>query len=169
MIQFKRRTIEYQHQSIFNNSSLKTKTTTCQDRQSKTLPTPVKLAAGTGSSVVVEHCQVCGQSDLQPVLFLGYLPPVNQMRTIGTSPHEQPAYPAMLLQCKNCQLVQLGLIVDPEILFPPDYPYTSGTTKILRENFAQLYEQCQTLLPLTPNNLIVDIGSNDGTLLSNFH
>ncbi|MCH9022494.1 MAG: class I SAM-dependent methyltransferase [Planctomycetes bacterium] len=150
-------------------TSLKTKTTTSQDHPSKTHPTPVKLAAGTGASVVVEHCQVCGQSNLQPVLFLGYLPPVNQMRTIGDSPHEQPAYPAMLLQCKNCKLVQLGLIVDPEILFPPDYPYTSGTTKILRENFAQLYEQCQTLLPLTPDHLIVDIGSNDGTLLSNFH
>ena len=32
-------------------------------------------------------------ADLESVLFLGYLPPVNQMRTVGQRPHEQPAYP----------------------------------------------------------------------------
>jgi 2-polyprenyl-3-methyl-5-hydroxy-6-metoxy-1,4-benzoquinol methylase len=127
-----------------------------------------KLAAGTGSSVVVEQCQVCYYHDLQPVLFLGYLPPVNQMHIIGERPHEQPAYPAQLLYCPRCQLVQLGLIVDPHTLFPPEYPYTSGTTKILRENFAELYRECQSTFALKPENLVVDIGSNDGTLLSNF-
>ncbi len=127
-----------------------------------------KLAAGTGSSVVVERCQVCDSSDLQSCLFLGYLPPVNQMRPIGERPHEQPAYPAEWLYCPNCQLVQLGLVVDPQILFPPDYPYTSGTTRILRENFAGLYREAQTIVPLGPDDLVVDIGSNDGTLLSNF-
>jgi hypothetical protein len=65
-------------------------------------------------------------------------------------------------------LVQLGLVVDPKVLFPPDYPYTSGTTRILRENFAELYDECRTLVPLGPNDLVVDIGANDGTLLSNF-
>ncbi len=127
-----------------------------------------KLAAGTGSSVVVEQCQVCDNPNLHSTLFLGYLPPVNQMHVIGERPSEQPAYPAQLLYCPRCQLVQLGLVVDPNILFPPEYPYTSGTTRILRENFSELYRECQTLVPLAPENLIVDIGSNDGTLLSNF-
>src|SRR5881396_780466 len=81
-------------------------------------------AAGTGGSVVVDQCQVCGKRDLESVLFLGYLPPVNQMRTIGERPHEQPSYPAEVLHCSKCQLVQIGLIVDPAILFPPEYPYT---------------------------------------------
>ena len=89
-------------------------------------------------SVVVERCQVCDSPDLDPVLFLGYLPPVNTMPPIGSQPAEQPAYPAQLLRCRQCELVQLGLVVDPAILFPPSYPYTSGTTKILRENFAEL-------------------------------
>ncbi len=125
--------------------------------------------AGTGSSAVVTYCQVCGCADLEPSLFLGYQPPVNQMRPVGQPPHEQPAYPAQLLYCPQCQLVQLGLIVDPEILFPPDYPYTSGTTRILRENFAQMYREVMDIYPLKQNDLVVDIGSNDGTLLSNFH
>ena len=127
-----------------------------------------QLAAGSGSSVVVQRCQVCDSPDLKSSLFLGYLPPVNQMRPLGERPHEQPAYPAQWLYCPRCQLVQLGLIVDPEILFPPEYPYTSGTTRILRENFAELYRECQTVLPLIADSLVIDIGSNDGTLLSNF-
>ena len=126
------------------------------------------LAAGTGSSVAVENCQVCHRADLQPVLFLGYLPPVNQMRPIGDRPGEQPAYPAQWLRCPRCELVQLGLVVDPGILFPPEYPYTSGTTRILRENFSELHRECRTVMPLGPDDLIVDVGSNDGTLLINF-
>ena len=129
---------------------------------------PRKLAAGTGGSVVVDQCQVCGSDDLEPIIFIGYLPPVNAMPKIGTRPQEQPAYPAQVLQCQRCTLVQLGLVVDPGILFPPEYPYTSGTTKILRENFAELAKEVSSLYPLSSSDLVVDIGSNDGTLLSNF-
>ncbi len=131
----------------------------------RTAPT---LAAGTGGSVVVRRCQVCDDPGLEPVLFLGYLPPVNQMPSIGEPPAEQAAYPAQLLRCPRCTLVQLGLVVDPAILFPPEYPYTSGTTRILRENFADLYREARTLVELGPQDLVVDIGSNDGTLLANF-
>jgi Predicted methyltransferase (contains TPR repeat) len=127
-----------------------------------------KLAAGTGGSIVVDRCQVCDSPELDPILFLGYLPPVNTMPLIGSPLSEQPAYPAELLFCKKCALAQLGLIVDPAILFPPSYPYTSGTTKILRENFAELSREVDSLHPLKPKQLIIDIGSNDGTLLSNF-
>lgn len=127
-----------------------------------------RLAAGTGGSIVVERCQSCDGGTLEPILFLGYLPPVNTMPLIGSRPAEQPAYPAQLLRCPRCELVQLGLVVDPRILFPPDYPYTSGTTQILRENFADLAREANELLGLAPGDLVVDIGSNDGTLLLNF-
>ena len=122
----------------------------------------------TESSSVVQKCQVCESSKLMPFVFLGYLPPVNTMHAIGTKPREQPSYPAQLLHCENCNLVQLGLIVDSRILFPPEYPYTSSTTKILRDNFAELYRETKTIADLDKNDLIVDIGSNDGNLLSNF-
>ena len=126
------------------------------------------LAAHTGTSVVVERCQECSYAPLAPLLFLGYLPPVNLMRVIGELPREQPAYPALVLRCPQCSLVQLGLIVDKEILFPPEYPYTSGTTKNLRDNFADLYAESQTIVAMGRDDLAIDIGSNDGTLLSNF-
>lgn len=128
----------------------------------------LKLAHGSGSSTVVTQCQVCNNTSMKSVLFLGYLPPVNKMVKTGVQPYEQPSYPAELLYCEKCHLVQLGLIVDPKILFPSEYPYTSSTTKILRDNFAELYTDCSSIISLKPSDLVVDIGSNDGNLLSNF-
>jgi hypothetical protein len=119
-------------------------------------------------SYKVTSCQICSNDDLQPLAFLGYLPPVNTMPAIGQPPEEQPAFPAQLVRCSRCQLVQLGTIVDADILFPPSYPYTSGTTKILRENFADLCREVGSDYPLKPGDLCVDIGSNDGTLLKPF-
>jgi hypothetical protein len=128
-----------------------------------------KSAFGTRGSVAVESCQVCGNDKLESIIFIDYLPPVNTMPPVGTRPKEQPAYPAEVLRCPKCELVQLGLVVDPNILFPPEYPYTSGTTKILRENFAELYREVMATYPIEKKDLVVDIGSNDGTLLGNFH
>ncbi len=116
----------------------------------------------------IERCQVCSSLELKSVLFLGYLPPVNRMLPVGQIPDQEPWFPAEMLYCPKCHLVQLGYAVDPEILFPPEYPYTSGTTRILRENFADLYREVQQRVGLGPQDLAVDIGSNDGTLLSNF-
>ncbi|HLA21412.1 MAG TPA: class I SAM-dependent methyltransferase [Pseudolabrys sp.] len=131
-------------------------------------PTKVARAAGTGASVPVESCQVCGHEALEDVLSLGYMPPVNQMVPIGAVARQQPWFPTNLLHCRNCDLVQLGLAVDPVIIFPPEYPYTSGTTKLLRDNFADLHREAAAMLGLGEKDLVVDIGSNDGTLLSNF-
>jgi hypothetical protein len=131
-------------------------------------PTKVAIAAGSGGSVPVECCQVCGHAPLDAVLSLGYMPPVNQMVPIGSVPRQQPWFPTNLLHCRNCDLLQLGLAVDPAIIFPPEYPYTSGTTKLLRDNFAELQREAASMLDLGADDLVVDIGSNDGTLLSNF-
>ena len=131
-------------------------------------PAKVARAAGTGASVPVECCQVCGHAPLANALSLGYMPPVNQMVAVDELPRQQPWFPTNLLHCEKCELVQLGLAVDPVIIFPPEYPYTSGTTKLLRDNFADLYSEASRLLKLSPTDLVIDIGSNDGTLLSNF-
>jgi len=131
-------------------------------------PSKVARGAGTGASVPVEDCQICGHAPLTRVLSLGYMPPVNQMVAIGAVPRQQPWFPTDLLHCPRCDLVQLGLAVDPAILFPPDYPYTSGTTRLLRDNFADLYRESSALLGLKPDDLCIDIGSNDGTLIANF-
>jgi SAM-dependent methyltransferase len=131
-------------------------------------PGKVARAAGSVASVPVECCQVCGHAPLSKVLSLGYMPPVNQMVAVGEVARQQPWFPTDLMHCAECELVQLGLAVDPVIIFPPEYPYTSGTTKLLRDNFAELYCEASAMLELAAQDLVIDIGSNDGTLLSNF-
>lgn len=116
----------------------------------------------------LDRCQACSEKALRPVLFMGYLPPVNRMVHIGALLDQEYWFPAELRYCPACHLVQLGYAVEPGILFPPEYPYTSGSTRILRENFAQLYQEVQARIGLSSDDLVVDIGSNDGTLLSNF-
>ena len=132
-------------------------------------PTKVARAAGTGASAPASNAvRFAGDERLETVLSLGYMPPVNQMVPLGEPPRQLPWFPTTLLYCDKCELVQLGLAVDPAIIFPPEYPYTSGMTKLLRDNFAELYAESSKLLSLRPDDLIVDIGSNDGTLISNF-
>lgn len=131
-------------------------------------PKKIARGAGSGGSVPVECCQICGHEPLETVLSLGYMPPVNQMVPVGEIQKQQQWFPTNLMFCSNCELVQLGVAVDPVIIFPPEYPYTSGMTRILRENFANLYEESSALLGLGKDDLVIDIGSNDGTLISNF-
>jgi len=116
----------------------------------------------------IDRCQVCEFENLRPVINLGYLPPVTTMLPTGVRLDAETRYPAEVFYCPQCHLVQLGLIVDPLILFHPDYPYTSGSTRVLRENFADLHNEVDALVGLKKDDLVVDIGSNDGTLLGNF-
>ena len=123
----------------------------------------------TATSRPIDCCQVCNSKRLNSVLFVGYIPPVNTMPVVGSVPVEEPAYPLEMLRCSNCGLVQIGLEVAPEVLFPESYPYLSGSTRILRSNFADLCVESAGLLRLAKDKLVIDIGSNDGTLLANFH
>jgi SAM-dependent methyltransferase len=95
------------------------------------------------------------------------MPTVSTAEKIGEA-HGQPEYPTDLLYCENCDLIQIGIVIDPKVLFQPKYTYTSSTTRILRENFAELYREATELIDLKKKDLVVDIGSNDGNLLSNF-
>jgi SAM-dependent methyltransferase len=114
------------------------------------------------------QCQSCAAQPLIPVIFLGHLPPVSTMYPIDAPPGREGWFPAPVCYCSACHLVQLGYVEDPELLFQPEYKYTSGTTKSLRENFADLSRQAHSRFGLSAQDLVADIGSNDGTLLSNF-
>jgi len=116
----------------------------------------------------VTRCQISNSKNLESLIFLGYLPPVNTLRKIGSNLDEEISFPAELLYCSKSKLAQLGCVVNKEILFPYSYPYTSSTTKILRDNFAELYTDTKKIIELEKNDLVIDVGSNDGNLLSNF-
>ena len=119
-------------------------------------------------SKTIDRCQISGVKDLKTILSLCYLPPVNKLKKINSSLCEDVFYPSELMFSPSSKLVQLSTIVNKEILFPNEYPYTSSTTKILRENFKELYEECKKIINISSKDLIIDIGSNDGNLLNNF-
>ncbi len=123
--------------------------------------------------MIIEHgpinnCQFCGQSPLIEIISLGHQAPVHAHLN-STSLHQpETLYPLTLCRCSACGLIQLNFIVDPKTIFYPEYPYFTGMTTMLVNNFRNLRDEVQKMHPLSSESLVVDIGSNDGTLLAGF-
>lgn len=106
-------------------------------------------------------CRLCGRASLQPVLELPPTPPANELVPLGAPPSDK--FPLRLAQCLDCGHVQMPVVVDPGRLFT-EYRYVSGTSPVFRRHLARMAIDVQ---PSTPG-LVVEIGSNDGTLLHEF-
>ena len=115
-----------------------------------------------------QKCQFSNKKDVNLIISLGYLPPVNEFLKINSINSQSVFFPTDLVYSNSSKLVQLSTIVNKSVVFPKSYPYTSSTTKILRDNFAELSNECKKLINFNSKDLIIDIGSNDGNLLSNF-
>jgi hypothetical protein len=122
------------------------------------------------SARLVERCGLCGSNSLELVLSLGSSPPTCVMVPVGARPASEHRHPLELLRCHDCTLVQLSTVVDPEIVFGESYPYSSGNSRALHANFEDLASQAHGWFDdgLVPDDLVVDIGANDGTLLRKF-
>jgi len=116
----------------------------------------------------VKICEFSKKNDLTKIISLGKMPAVNNYIEVGRDTNDLRFYETEIFYSKSSNLVQLTTIVDKKILFPKSYPYTSSTTKILRDNFKDLFNESSKLIKFYKSDLIVDIGSNDGNLLSNF-
>lgn len=103
-----------------------------------------------------------------PILDLGHQPIVQNYLNEKDMNEAEVTYPLCLVRCPKCELVQLDHVVDPKLVFPPHYPYRTGLTNMLIKNFQSLSETLESEGHYKSNDLIVDIGSNDGTLLSAF-
>ena len=108
-----------------------------------------------------ESCRLCG-GPLRRVLDLGPSALANEYwpRELVASGAKQDEFPIILGQCVSCEHVQLMTVVDPSRLYS-NYSYTSGVSKAFREHL----EAFATELYNEGHRTIVDIGSNDGTLL----
>lgn len=116
----------------------------------------------------VMACQVCENTKLAKVLDLGHHPVLQEYLTKETLSEPEITYPLRLVFCARCGLSQLDYIIDPKVVFMPTYPYRTGLTAMLVQNFDSL---AQTLFKegyFAKGDLIIDIGSNDGTLLRQF-
>lgn len=116
----------------------------------------------------ITACRACASTNLETVLSLGWLPHANRYLPIGDSGTPLEYAPHDMLFCRACGLAQLGISPPSAEVFGEDYPYRSSVTKALRDNFAGLYAEVMRIMPLAPDDLVVDIGGNDGNLLSHF-
>ena len=112
-------------------------------------------------------CRLCGGSALAKVLALTPTPPANSFVTEAELPAPQPAYPLDLWLCGGCGHVQLLDVVDPRILYA-HYVYVSGTSPVFVRHFEQYAQYVGSQFKPAQGSLVLDIGSNDGTLLRFF-
>jgi hypothetical protein len=117
--------------------------------------------------MIMNNCFYCF-SPTKEILDLGYLPPVNVMRKADEIDSLNSSYPLRLIFCEICNLTQIADEIDGDLIFPESYPYLSGTTKILRDNFHEQSLEILDYKPLRSKQYVLDIGSNDGTLLKNY-
>ncbi len=113
-------------------------------------------------------CRLCGYGELSLLLSLTPTPPANAFLQKSMLGESQERFPLDLFFCKNCHHVQLLDVVNPDHLFS-NYLYVSGTSPGFVKHF-EIYANSivDQYVPDVENKLVIDIGSNDGTLLRHF-
>ena len=116
----------------------------------------------------IVRCQICNSSKLHTILDLGHQPLCDTLLTEKMLNEPEKTYPLRMIWCEKCTGVQIDYCVDGKEVYHPDYPYRSGISKPLADYQRNI---CLSLIEkynLDSDDLAIDIGSNDGTLLSGF-
>lgn len=114
-----------------------------------------------------DTCRLCNSKDVALAFSLTPTPPANALVGPASLDVVQESFPLDVFFCRSCTHVQLLDVVDPRILFE-NYVYVSGTSPSFTRHFQAYAEQVAERAELRPGALVVDIGSNDGTLLKAF-
>ncbi len=113
----------------------------------------------------IKSCRICKSSKLKKLFSLG------NMCFTGKFPNERQIIqkkPILLLLCDNCGLVQLGHNFDLKYLYGPDYGYRTGINKTMLSHVKGVVKYLSKKVKLKKNDLVLDIASNDGSLLKNY-
>ena len=116
----------------------------------------------------IENCQICNSKNMHVILDLGHQPLCDSLLTKEMLNSSEKTYPLRMLWCEECSLAQLDYCVDGNEVYHPDYPYRTGITKELVEYQKTMSDSLIKKYDIKQNDLVIDIGSNDGTLLSGF-
>lgn len=112
-------------------------------------------------------CRLCSGTDLEKVLALGHIPLANAFVRREELAEVQPTYPLDVYLCRRCAHAQLLDVVDPTVLYR-DYVYVSGTSPVFVRHFEDYAQYVIDRFAPPANGRVVEIGSNDGTLLRCF-
>ncbi len=113
------------------------------------------------------RCRVCGGDRLSSFLSLGPTPLANSFLRSPAEFSTERSYPLDVYYCEDCSLVQLLDVIDPEVLFR-DYIYVTGTSDTIAAHNVEYARTVVELLKLRPQELVVEVASNDGSLLLAF-
>ena len=112
-------------------------------------------------------CRLCGDGRLANVLSLEPTPPANAFVPETALGMAQQRFPLDLFLCQACGHLQMLDVVDPRALFE-NYVYVSGTSPVFVRHFEEYAKAVSARFRPPADGLVVDIGSNDGTLLGMF-
>lgn len=112
---------------------------------------------------MINECRICKSTNLTIVLSLGYQY-LSEFRKDNLKP---PKYPLDLVMCKNCGQAQLGQSVPLGLLYTDNYGYKSGINETMRSHLYGIVKEA--LSKVSIKGPVLDIGSNDGTLLKNYN
>jgi C-methyltransferase len=115
----------------------------------------------------VENCRICGGSDWLDVVSFGSTPLANAFLDPASTYRNERAYPLEVGTCRRCWLMSLRHVVDPEVLFG-HYLYVSSESELMQRHEEHVVNWTTALLGLSPGDLVVELGSNTGTLLAQF-
>ncbi len=116
----------------------------------------------------MQKCLVCSSKKLSTILDLGKTALANKFLTKDEiNSKKEKFYSLKLCVCNDCFHVQLDNLVDPKLMFD-DYLYISSASITLVNHLKNLAKEICKIIDLKKNDLIVDIGANDGCLLGQF-
>lgn len=113
------------------------------------------------------NCLLCGLQTVEEFLDLGYTALANKFLTYEELSLAELTYPLRVGFCHTCHHVQLTDIVAPKAMFE-DYLYISSASDTLKSHLYGLSDNVVERYRLGPKDLVIDIGCNDGTLLTGF-
>lgn len=114
-----------------------------------------------------ETCRACGERSLRLFLPLGNQPLANSfLKSPGEFADEQ-FFPLDTHFCESCSLVQIPDVVDPEVLFR-HYLYVTGTSETIALHNRGYAKSVTEMQRLTSDDLVIEVASNDGSLLRCF-
>tara|TARA_B110000014_G_C20096680_1_gene574893 strand:- start:268 stop:1491 length:1224 start_codon:yes stop_codon:yes gene_type:complete len=112
----------------------------------------------------VKFCLLCKNKKLKKLFSLGNFFVSNFVSKKNIKVGSRA--PLNLLYCGKCSLIQLSHIAPQEIMYRRFYWYRSGVTKIMRLGLKNIFDDSLKHVKLNKKDVVLDIGANDGTLLS---
>mgnify|MGYP001211219741 FL=1 len=111
----------------------------------------------------ISKCQICNSSKLINIIQLGNQPLANSL--LEKKEKIKNMYPIGVVRCDDCTLIQIDYIANQSEVYHLEYPYLPGITKTVDEEQKEFSNFLVDKLSLNSSHLVVDFGSNDGSLL----